>query len=95
MAAILCKRPIYIWHVVHWPHILSCAGRKIPLNWRLVVGIGCVVLIPFFISRVTKRRGCAMPIELLVPIIIFVLGIVVSVNLSSLGIERVVEANKK
>lgn len=36
-----------------------------------------------------------MPIELLVPIIIFVLGIVVSVNLSSLGIERVVEANKK
>lgn len=36
-----------------------------------------------------------MPIELLVPIAIFVLGIVVSVSLSSLGIERIVEGNKK
>lgn len=36
-----------------------------------------------------------MPIELLVPIAIFVLGIVVSVSLSSIGIERVIEANKK
>jgi hypothetical protein len=36
-----------------------------------------------------------MPIELLVPIAIFVLGIVVSVRLGSIGIERIVEANKK
>jgi len=36
-----------------------------------------------------------MPIELLVPITIFVLGIVVAVSLASIGIERVVEANKK
>jgi hypothetical protein len=35
-----------------------------------------------------------MPIELLVPIAIFLLGMVVSVSLSSLGIERVIEANK-
>jgi len=36
-----------------------------------------------------------MPIELLVPIAIFVLGMVVSISLSSLGIERVIESNKK
>jgi hypothetical protein len=36
-----------------------------------------------------------MPIELLVPITIFLLGIVVSVSLSSIGIERIVEGNKK
>ena len=36
-----------------------------------------------------------MPIELLVPITIFVLGVVVSVSLSSLGIERIVEGNTK
>lgn len=36
-----------------------------------------------------------MPIELLVPIAIFVLGIVVSVSLSGLGIERIIEGNKK
>ena len=73
----------------------SCTRRKIPLDWRLVVGSGRVVLMPFLISRVTKRRECAMPIELLVPITIFVLGIVVSVSLSSIGIERIVEGNKK
>jgi hypothetical protein len=36
-----------------------------------------------------------MPIELLVPITIFVLGIVVAFRLSSLGIERIVESSKK
>jgi hypothetical protein len=36
-----------------------------------------------------------MPIELLVPIAIFSLGVVISVSLSSLGIERIVEGNKK
>lgn len=36
-----------------------------------------------------------MPIELLVPIAIFLLGMVVSARLSSLGIERIIEGNKK
>lgn len=36
-----------------------------------------------------------MPIELLVPIAIFLLGVVVAVSLSSLGIELIVEGNKK
>ena len=36
-----------------------------------------------------------MPIELLVPITIFLLGVVVSISLTSMGIERIVEANKK
>ena len=35
-----------------------------------------------------------MPIELLVPITIFVLGIVVSVSLSSLAIELITEGYK-
>jgi hypothetical protein len=36
-----------------------------------------------------------MPIELLVPVVLFFGGVVVSVSLGSLGIQRVVEANKK
>lgn len=36
-----------------------------------------------------------MPIEILVPLTIFVLGIVVSVSLSSLGIERIIQEEKK
>ena len=36
-----------------------------------------------------------MPIELLVPLTIFVLGMVISVSLSGLGIERITEDNKK
>jgi hypothetical protein len=36
-----------------------------------------------------------MPIELLVPIVIFLLGVVVSVSLSNIGIERIIEGNKK
>ena len=35
------------------------------------------------------------PIQLLVPIGIFVLGMLVSETLSSLGIERIVETDKK
>ena len=35
-----------------------------------------------------------MPVELLVPVVIFALGVVVAVYLSSMGIERIVE-NKK
>lgn len=36
-----------------------------------------------------------MPIELLVPITIFLLGILVAIKLASLGIERTIEANKR
>lgn len=36
-----------------------------------------------------------MPVELLVPVVIFSLGVVVAVSLSSMGIERIVEQNKK
>jgi hypothetical protein len=36
-----------------------------------------------------------MPVELLVPIGIFLLGIVVSVVTSGLGIERIIEGEKK
>jgi hypothetical protein len=35
------------------------------------------------------------PIQLIVPIGIFLLGMLVSVNLSSLGIERILEEDKK
>ena len=46
------------------------------------------------IMSCNQTEGCSMPIELLVPIGIFLLGVVVSVSLSTLGIERVIEANK-
>jgi hypothetical protein len=36
-----------------------------------------------------------MPIELLVPIFIFSLGVVIAISLSSAGIERIVESNNK
>ncbi len=36
-----------------------------------------------------------MPIELLVPITIFLLGVVAAISLASMGIDRIVEANKK
>lgn len=36
-----------------------------------------------------------MPVELLVPIVIFVIGILVSIATTSLGIERIVEGQKK
>jgi hypothetical protein len=36
-----------------------------------------------------------MPIELLVPVTIFALGVVVAVYLGSMGIECIVEDNKK
>jgi hypothetical protein len=36
-----------------------------------------------------------MPIELLVPIFVFSLGIVIAISLSSMGIERIIESNKK
>ena len=35
------------------------------------------------------------PIQLLVPIGIFVLGMLVSISLSNLGIERIIETDKK
>ena len=36
-----------------------------------------------------------MPIEILVPIFLFTLGIVVSVTLAGLGIERIIQEEKK
>jgi hypothetical protein len=38
---------------------------------------------------------CAMPIELLVPVAIFALGVAVAIYLSNMGIECIVEDNKK
>ena len=48
----------------------------------------------FLTSAVNNHRGSDMPIELLVPIIIFSLGVVVAISLSSAGIERIVEGSK-
>ena len=42
----------------------------------------------------TKQRGYAMPIELLVPIVLFFGGVVVSVTLGGIGIEQVSNNNK-
>ena len=36
-----------------------------------------------------------MPVEILVPITIFVLGVVVAIKLGSIGIQRVAEGSKK
>jgi len=36
-----------------------------------------------------------MPIELLVPIVLFFGGVVISVKLGGIGIERIIKANKK
>lgn len=36
-----------------------------------------------------------MPVELLVPIVIFSLGVVVAITLSSMGIERIIEKDVK
>jgi hypothetical protein len=52
-----------------------------------------VLFYAFFDKSVFK--GWVMPIELLVPIVIFLLGVVVSVSLSNIGIERIIEGNKK
>lgn len=65
---------------------LACKGRLV--FCKNVTGLFNIIM-----SR-NQTEGCAMPIELLVPIAIFLLGMVVSVTLSSLGIERVIEANK-
>ena len=71
--------------------------KVIPLD--LQAKDGCFLQrMPQAFNNITMSRnqteGCTMPIELLVPIAIFLLGMVVSVSLSSLGIERVIEANK-
>lgn len=36
-----------------------------------------------------------MPVELLVPVVIFVLGVVVAVSVSTMGIERIADGNSK
>lgn len=64
---------------------------------RLMLGggvTGCVVLYLILIKSY-KRRGYAMPIELLVPIALFFGGVIVSITLGGIGIQRVAEANKK
>ena len=54
---------------------------------------GVLLSLEFFIYII--RGGCAMPVELLVPVVIFALGVVIAVYLGSMGIERIVEQNKK
>ena len=39
-------------------------------------------------------EGCAMPIEILVPLTIFILGNIVATSLAGLGIERIIQAEK-
>ena len=36
-----------------------------------------------------------MPVELLVPVVIFLSGVVVATSLATMGIERITEASKK
>jgi hypothetical protein len=47
------------------------------------------------IANQVKMGINSMPIELLVPIGIFVVGILVSIAASGLGIERIIEGSKK
>jgi hypothetical protein len=83
-------------HYRFWPYKkLREEKDSVRLLFSRGGSVGCVVLYLILVSHVRKRRGYAMPIELLVPIVIFVLGIVVSVSLSSLGIECITEGNKK
>lgn len=50
----------------------------------------------FYLNLSNPMEGCAMPpVEILVPIFLFSLGIVVSVTLSGLGIERIIQEEKK
>jgi hypothetical protein len=62
---------------------------KLVISYKLWAGC------PYAFINSNNTEECAMPIELLVPITIFLLGVVVSVSLSSIGIERIVEGNKK
>jgi len=69
--------------------------RKSPIDFVSVVDL--LILDALSANRKSNNKvgGYSMPIELLVPIGIFVLGIVVSVTLSGLGIERIIEGEKK
>ena len=73
----------------------SCMKRKSPIDFVSVVDL--LILDALSANRKSNNKvgGYSMPIELLVPIGIFVLGIVVSVTLSGLGIERIIEGEKK
>lgn len=66
-------------------------SAKLAVSYKLWAGCPYA----FIDKSLNKTEEYAMPIELLVPITIFVLGIVISVSLSSLGIERIIEGNKK
>jgi hypothetical protein len=71
-------------------------GMLIPLDLRAKVGDGLSGrLLAFNFKSRNQTEECTMPIELLVPIAIFLLGVVVAISLSSLGIERVIEGNKQ
>jgi hypothetical protein len=69
--------------------------RKSPID--LVSVVDLLILDALSANRKSSNKvgRYNMPIELLVPIGIFVLGIVVSVTLSGLGIERIIEGEKK
>jgi hypothetical protein len=69
--------------------------KKDSAKLRAVRGEVVGLLFYTFLSHITKRRGYVMPIELLVPIAIFGLGIVVSVTLGGIGIDQVLRASKK
>jgi hypothetical protein len=69
--------------------------RKSPIDLILVVDVLILGALSANRKSSNKVGRYSMPIELLVPIGIFVLGIVVSVTLSSLGIERIIEGEKK
>ena len=95
MAAILCMRPIHIRHCGALTAYKELHEKKDSARLAASSRLWACCPHAFFDKSRNKTEGCAMPIELLVPITIFVLGIVVSVSLSSLGIERIVEGNKK
>lgn len=59
---------------------------------RLVSKLGS--LAACFETLIYFKGECAMPVELLVPVAIFALGVVVAIHLSGMGIDRIVEKKK-
>jgi hypothetical protein len=66
-------------------------SAKLTVSYKLWAGCPDA----FIDKSPNNTEECAMPIELLVPIIIFLLGVVIAVRLSSMGIECIVEGSKK
>ncbi len=69
--------------------------RLAACGWYMVFKLLNCFFDNFLISFITQLRESAMPIELLVPITVFLLGVVASISLAGMGIDRIVEANKK